>query len=280
MKLLQREEASPRPDDVVFRYAWKTKAVLGAVLVGMGAAAAGAAMLGRLSLLWGSLLGFIGIVGWLTFARPALRSLGRQGWLMAAGTRRVLARFRSFLVSGGEKGETEALELDADEVESVRVTTLALVLDAKGAVPGATRNVYLDLLLRAGVETAALEARLREEREVRSAGGGRTAHHPVSVPAPGVVRVELQGPMASIAAPEEAIRRLGTWYPVDDPREETVDLSRAAERPREEVEAGLLALLGSGDVTRAVMAVRAVRGLAANVALDYLDELWRRDHRA
>ena len=276
MKLLPREEAILRPDDVVFRYAWKTRAVLGAVLVTLGAGAALAAMFERLSLMWGALLGFIGAVGWLTFARPALRSLGRHGWLMAAGPERLLVRLRSFLASGGTQGDAAMLELGAGEVEAVRVTSVVLVLDAKGAVPGATRNVYLDLLLGAGVETAALEARLREEREVRATGGGRTAHYPVSVPLPGVVRVEIQGPTATVAAPEEAVRRLGTWLRVEEAREEVIDLSRAKERPSEETDAGLLALLASGDVVRAAMAVRVIRGVANDVALGSLDELWRR----
>jgi hypothetical protein len=168
-------------------------------------------------------------------------SLRPTNWFARLGREAVQLHLRSYRNAHFDGDAPTILELPYAEVGSVaKVVETRTERREDGDV---TRRVaYVELRLRHD-DTAALESALRAERhrvaplERGLVGSSRTKHHhyPVTVEAPGRVRVEWSRALLEALAqrlpldPEERVD-LDERYPVDDPESRALAFARRGER--------------------------------------------------
>lgn len=276
--LLERAELwSPRDGRVFREPPWH--GLVGVVFLGgIGAAAWAAAFFGPLGPLrwfgWLAGVPFLGIAAVL--GRGALRGLGPANWVLIARETGLAVKVRSFWNADLPSRDPVVAWIPREEIRALRRVERARpvpVGDGRDNAAGTERQAVraLDVLLT-HERTEELAAACRRERSFR--GEGRTHFHryPVSVPAPGCVRVTWRDASARLSPSlDRALAFLARTFPVEEPLE--IEGRDWRELEGEELDDLILELVQSGQEIRALHLVRLRYRMSLAEAKAFLGEL-------
>lgn len=209
------------------------------------------------------------MIALLTFPNE-LKKFKPTNWLLRLGGERLLVKYRSSYNSHFDENDPQIVALTIGEIASL--------CEAQGTMQdlrGRTYKVsYLELRLASSVGTSELEEALRTERNRPAPKVGiyssKALDYPVSVPQPGVVRIQWSG-----ISPElrDALAFLSMRLPLDQPACERNDARDITSLADDEKKAAIRKLAISGNVVAAIKTARRDFGLSTTQAKQYVDGL-------
>lgn len=283
LELVTARTVEPQADDRVFRVAVVGRIVgltaVASVTVacgwggfGVGGGGSGGSGISSLpsAIVWWC-AAWLGLFA-LLLANDVRKVLRPESWLVIAGPRGVLVKWRSY----------QNVDVGSDEPDSVRIPhrciALARIVDREWVTPGSrgssrsTRRRFVELTLTS-VDTTELEHALALDREGRSRSGAqrkvRWNHHPVTLEPGAILRIEWD----ARGKPEDLLDAL---------REFGVSIGAATASKTELVKVGsddeLREVARRGDVMTLIAVLRRTRGLDLTSAHARARELIAAEH--
>jgi hypothetical protein len=218
---------------------------------------------------------FFGLFSWMTF-RQFQASLKPDNWLLRCNGGGVIIKYRSFYNWRFPESDAQAVGLSYSEIAWARIVKERRNSPDFG---GTTRNVHRVLtFLELGLvnpDTAALEAHLQAEQNIKTDGLAKTLDYPVEISPGGIIRLrwKMSGGYRIIPSSELALQYLSGSVKILAPDSTKVDLTRDRNRLPEEEDAKILALVRSGDHMGAVQLTREVYGSSLTDAVAFVEKL-------
>lgn len=275
-----RNAPAPERGDTVFGYS-RVYAAIGMIVISaiiLGSLAFGLAGGGRIAgsnpippgvCYW--VAGAMSFIALFTFPNE-LKKFAATNWLVRLGSGRLVIKYRSTFNAHFAEDDPQIVDLPFSEIVSVReVQETMQTTSLSGGRSRTCKVSYLEMKVASAVDTSVLEEALTAERNRPAPMGrfssSRTLHFPVSVPQPGLLRIEWSGVVPKLPRALSIMsRQLAVEEPVDggDRR----DIAALAE---DEKHAAIRKLARSGDTIGAIKMTRSAFGWSLAQAKQYVD---------
>lgn len=215
--------------------------------------------------------GFLALFSFSSF-RMARRTSLPSNWILAINSDRVLIKFRSYLNNHFPEHEPHILLLPLTEIESVRTAGLKLTTAQPRTSGVVTRQKFLEITVRDGIDLTSLRARLAQERQPLAKRHWK--HFPVTISDDRTIRLEWSSPAGRVVPSlETVIEIFSRKVRIAEAAKMDVELSRFREMPAEEVDKHLRQMAERGEIIRAQKAVMGLYRLSLTEANEYVRRL-------